>query len=221
MDPFTTEQKRIADASGAVNDAYKVPGGFVQGTEGLVVPERLKRPGSELIVTGRVGEEMFRKVAEDIDKIERGNGNKESLNVTLSSFGGSVYYGFAVYDLIRSFGRKHNAPITITGYGPIMSMGAFIIQAGDIRRMPENSTMLIHPTRGGMVGRIADAEFELLQRKISEKQYVKVVADRVRQSGKNDITEQDISNIMHANDNNGTYFTAQEALDFGLIDEIV
>ncbi len=38
---------------------------------------------------------------------------------------------------------------------------------------------------------------------------------------KNRVSRKRIRKIMYANGNNGTYFTAREALDFGLIDEIV
>ncbi len=210
-----------ATANKMVGDAYKIPPSFVEETTGLVVPERLRRPSAEVQITGRVDEAMFKKLCEDFSKIEKGNGNKDSLDISLASFGGSVYFGFAIFDRISQFSKANNAPVSITGYGPIMSMGAFIIQSGDIRRMPENSTMLIHPTSGEMRGSIEDTRFELAQREIIEKQYIKVVSDRIRKSGRSDFTDEELDRVMHANGNNGTYFTAQEAKDFGLIDEIV
>jgi len=79
-------------------------------------------------------------------------------------------------------------------------------------------------------------EFSLEQRKKIEKEYQKIVAERVSQARigrlkgdemtkeniqKNRVSRKRIRKIMYANGNNGTYFTAREALDFGLIDEIV
>lgn len=221
MNDFMNEQERMADVVSSTNAAHKMPSGFVEDFSGLVVPERLRRPSAEIEITGKVNEGMFTKVAQDLSKIERENGNKDSLDIALASPGGEVYYGIAIFDRIRQFSKEYKAPVTITGYGFVMSMGAYIIQAGDIRRMSENSTLLLHPTTGGMGGRIEDAEFELEQRKVSEAQYIRVVAERVRKAGRKDITEEDIKRIMYANGNNGTYFTAQQALEFGLIDEIV
>lgn len=215
------EQERMAEVASSTNAAHKIPSGFVEDFSGLVVPERLRRPSAEIEITGEVNGALFLKVAQDLSKIERGNGNKDSLDITLASRGGEVDYGFAIFGRIRQFSKQYEAPVTITGYGPVMSMGAYIIQAGDLRRIAENSTLLLHPSTGGMRGSIEGAEFELKQRKVWEAKYAKDLVERIRKGKKKDITEYDILEAMHANGNNGTYFTAEEALEFGLIDEIV
>ena len=236
MDGFDMRLDEAGGYGKRLSDATKVPAGYTEDVSGLVTPERLRRPSPEVQITGRVEGDMFRRLNEDLSKIEKGSGSKDTLDVTLASFGGDVYFGFAIFDRIRQFGKKHHAPVTITGYGPIMSMGAFILQAGDIRRMPESATMLIHPMTGGMSGNTEDVEFSLEQRKKIEKEYQKIVAERVSQARigrlkgdemtkeniqKNRVSRKRIRKIMYANGNNGTYFTAREALDFGLIDEIV
>ena len=124
-----------------IGASREVPKGFYERPDGIVAPERLRRPEPTITINGRVDQDMFRQVSSDLGKVEDEGRRLDGLQVNFSSFGGSVTSGFGVHDLLRVFARKHGVPVTITGYGPIMSMGALIIQAGDKRIMPENSRM--------------------------------------------------------------------------------
>ncbi len=144
----------------------------------------------------------------------------DGLRVNFSSFGGGVTPGFGVHDLLTVFGREHKAPVTVTGYGPIMSMGVLIIQAGDIRRMPRNSRMLLHPVSTGMSDEVQRLEHRVQEARALQTVYSEIVSERVHRSGK-EMSPEEVTALMEANNGVGTYMTSEQALDLGLIDEVI
>lgn len=215
------EHERLrAEATKIIKDTQEIPKGYYHRSDGLVAPERLKNPEPEITICGRVDEEMFKDTSKSLQKIVERNSVISGLRVNFSSFGGGVTPGFGVHDLLTVFGREHNAPVTVTGYGPIMSMGALIIQAGDIRRMPKNSRMLLHPVSGSMYDEVQRLEHRVQEARALQTIYSEIVSERVQRSGKQMLPE-DVINFMEANNGVGTYMTSEEALELGLIDEII
>lgn len=62
------------------------------------------------------------------------------ITVNLTSFGGSIEDGFAIYDRIKLAKNR----VVVVGYGPVMSMGSIILQAGDLRLLAPSARFLIH-----------------------------------------------------------------------------
>lgn len=218
-DPFLRE-KENAYAMKNARESLEIPKGFYQRPDGIISPERLRNPEPRITINGLVDQEMFKNVSTNLQKITETNGVIEGLQVNFSSFGGEITSGFGVHDLLKVFGREHDAAVTITGYGPIMSMGVLILQAGDIRRMPSNSRMLLHPTSTRISGDIGRAEFHIEEARALYTMYTEIISERVRNAGK-EMTPEDVSNLMQANAGVGTHLTSEQALEFGLIDEIV
>lgn len=70
------------------------------------------------------------------------------ITILLTTPGGSVLAGFALYDYIRQLREKgHKVTIQVIGYA--MSMGVTLLQAADERLISPNSFLLIHETSGG------------------------------------------------------------------------
>lgn len=214
------DEQLAARAIGTIKDSFEIPKTFYQRPDGLVAPERLRNPEPEITICGHVDDDMFKKTSEDLQKIAERNNMIDGLRVNFSSFGGGVTPGFGVHDLLTVFGREHNVPVTITGYGPIMSMGALIIQAGDIRRMPRNSRMLLHPVSTYMWDEIQRLEHRVQETRALQTIYSEIVSERVRRSGK-DMSPEEVTALMEANNGVGTYMKSEQALDLGLIDEVI
>ena len=62
------------------------------------------------------------------------------ITVRMNNVGGDWYHGMAIYGAILN----SRAPITIQGYGPIMSIGSIIMQAGHRRLIDRNARMMLH-----------------------------------------------------------------------------
>jgi ATP-dependent Clp protease protease subunit len=62
------------------------------------------------------------------------------ISILMNNLGGDEYHGLAIYDAI-ALTKSH---VTITVYGHAMSMGSWILQAGDDRVLAPNATVLLH-----------------------------------------------------------------------------
>ncbi|MCE5197172.1 MAG: ATP-dependent Clp protease proteolytic subunit [Negativicutes bacterium] len=131
---------------------------------------------------------------------------EKEINLYINSPGGEVYSGLALYDTMQYL----KAPVNTICVGLAASMAAVILSAGKKRMALPHSRILIHQPLGGAQGQAAD---------------IKIQAEeilRIRQT-LNEIlakhTKQDIKEIENRTDRDN-YFTAPEALEFGLIDQI-
>ena len=138
-----------------------------------------------------------------------GEDPKKDIHMYINSPGGSVTAGLAILDTMQ-----HVKPdVSTICVGMAASMGAVLLGAGKKgkRFALPNSEILLHQVMGGVEGQATEVE-------ITAKQILKI-KDRLNQIlSKN--TGQPISKIEKDTDRD-YYLTAQEAKDYGLIDEVI
>jgi len=140
--------------------------------------------------------------------------NGSAVELMINSGGGSITEGMGMADLIANYPNE----TTTTGIGLVASIATVVLLAGDKVRMTENSFMMIHRAWSYSIGNSDELEAtaELLD-KMDEKLldiYEKAVYKR---KGEEMNMRKKIRKMMAAE----TWMTAQEAKEFGFIDEIV
>lgn len=92
----------------------------------------------EFSITGDINEATADRVHSLMNLLEQIN--HEPVLIRLSSFGGILYDGYAIYDRLL----KSPCYVTIEAWGPVQSAATIIIQAADRRVLAPNSQFLIH-----------------------------------------------------------------------------
>lgn len=93
----------------------------------------------ELAVMGEVEQEMAFSLCQHIRRLETEDPNAP-ITVFVSSPGGSVSAGLAVYDLLRSV----SCPVRTVCTDIAASMGSVIFMAGDTREMYPHAELMVH-----------------------------------------------------------------------------
>ena len=145
-------------------------------------------------------------------KIDEANG--ASIDFTISSGGGSVTEGMGMADLISTYSNE----TTATGIGLVASIATVVLLAADKVKMTENSFLMIHRPWSQAFGNSDELEAtaELLD-KMEEKLLDIYLSAVYKRKGEEKDLRKKIKKMMAAE----TWMTAQEALEFGFIDEIV
>jgi ATP-dependent protease ClpP protease subunit len=145
-------------------------------------------------------------------KIDEANG--ASIDFTISSGGGSVTEGMGMADLISTYSNE----TTATGIGLVASIATVVLLAADKVKMTENSFLMIHRPWSQAFGNSDELEAtaELLE-KMEEKLLDIYLSAVYKRKGEEKDLRKKIKKMMAAE----TWMTAQEALEFGFIDEIV
>lgn len=130
------------------------------------------------------------------------------INIYLNTPGGSVYAGLGIYDTMQFINSKVGTICT----GMAASMGAVLLVAGekDMRAALPHSRVMIHQPLGGIQGQASDIEItarEIL--KIKDELY-QIISDHSGQT-----TEK-----IRQDADRDYWMTAQEALDYGMVDKI-
>jgi ATP-dependent Clp protease protease subunit len=127
----------------------------------------------------------------------------------VNSPGGSVYAGLAIYDTMQYV----VSAVQTVCYGMAMSMGSLIVAGGAAgkRFALPSSRLLIHQPSGGYQGQSSDIEIHArevleLRRRIDE-----VYAEHTGQS---------VARV-HDDMDRDRFFTADEAVEYGLVDRIM
>ena len=127
----------------------------------------------------------------------------------INSPGGSVTAGMAIYDTMQYI----KCDVATICVGMAASMGAFLLSAGTKgKRMAlPNAEIMIHQPSAGTQGQITDMAIHMKRLETIKSRMNKILADNV---GK----DVDVVTAACERDN---FMTAQEALDFGLIDRVI
>ena len=133
----------------------------------------------------------------------------KDISLYINSPGGVVYSGLAIYDTMQFI----KPDVQTICFGVAMSMGSLLLAGGapGKRMSLPNSRILIHQPSGGFQGQSADIEIharEILElRGHVDAIYAKHTGQSVAQ--------------VHDDMERDRYFTAEQALEYGLIDRVI
>ena len=133
----------------------------------------------------------------------------KDISLYINSPGGSVSAGMAIYDTMQYI----KCDVSTICMGMAASMGAFLLSSGTKgkRFALPNSLVMIHQPLGGAQGQATDIE-------IVAKQILKTKDNLNRILAEN--TGKPIEQI-YADTERDNYMTAQEALEYGLVDKVI
>lgn len=133
------------------------------------------------------------------------------INLYINSPGGVITAGMAIYDTMQFI----KSPVHTIVMGQACSMGSFLAQAGEPgkRKMLPHARHMIHQPSGGARGMQSDIEIQY-----KEISYLKkLLTDLYVKHNSRGKTYADFERDMDRD----TFMSATEALEYGLIDEIV
>ena len=136
----------------------------------------------------------------------------KDINMYINSPGGIVTAGLAVYDTMQYI----KSPITTICMGMAMSFGAVLLAAGSKgkRYALQHSRIMIHQPLiygGGLSGQVTDINVETKELLLTKNKLADILALHTGQTREKIIADTE----------RNCYMSAQEAKEYGLIDEII
>ncbi|WP_318463085.1 ClpP-like prohead protease/major capsid protein fusion protein [Photobacterium leiognathi] len=125
----------------------------------------------------------------------------------IQSYGGSVYEGLAMYNAIKAHKGKTIGVVD----GLVASISSYFLMACDEIQMPENAKLMIHDPSIGAWGGENEIQSALTQLKNAKQTIADAYAERCGKS---------LEDVLQAMEKE-TWFTASQALEFGLIDTVI
>ena len=161
-----------------------------------------------IFLTGQVNDSVSALITAQLLFLEAENPKKD-IAFYINSPGGIVTSGLGIYDTMQYIQPR----VTTICIGQACSMGSLLLAAGEPgqRFSLPNSRIMIHQPSGGAQGQATDIEIQAKEILSLRKRLNEIY---VQHTGKK------LSDIEKAMDRDN-FMTAQEALDFGLIDEII
>ncbi len=137
------------------------------------------------------------------------NDPKKPINLYLNTPGGSVSAGLAIYDLLQWLPCEVNTFCI----GQAASMGAVLLSAGTKgkRHSLANGRVIIHQPLGGVTGTTEDIKVQAKEISRIKQKLAGILAHHTGKSVEQILKDSDRDFIM----------TANEALEYGLIDEVI
>ncbi len=161
-----------------------------------------------IFITGPIEDGMATLICAQLLFLESENPKKE-INMYINSPGGVVTSGMAIYDTMQFI----RPAVSTLCFGQAASMGSLLLTAGekDMRFVLPNARIMLHQPSGGFQGQASDIERHAqdiikMKRRLNEI-YVKH-------------TGRDYETIERTLDRDH-FMTAQESLEFGLIDKVL
>jgi ATP-dependent Clp protease, protease subunit len=134
---------------------------------------------------------------------------EKDISLYINSPGGSSYAGMAIYDAMQYV--RCDVRTTCTGMG--MSAAAMILCGGTAgkRYVLPNAKVMIHQGSGGFRGSPADIQIAAREILAMTERYAQIIADH---------TGQPLEQVKRDIDRD-RYMTAAEAVEYGLVDEVI
>jgi ATP-dependent Clp protease protease subunit len=135
--------------------------------------------------------------------------SEKDIHMYINSPGGSVTDGLAIYDTMQYI----KSPVSTICIGQAASMGAFLLASGapGKRMALPNSRIMIHQPLGGAQGQATDIEIQAKEILRIKKRLNELLSIH---------TKKDIK-IIEKDTERDFFMTAQEAKEYGLIDNVI
>ena len=160
-----------------------------------------------VFLSGEIGDDMANTVVAQLLFLEMENPDAD-ISMYINSPGGSVTAGMAIFDTMHYI----KSPVRTVCIGMAASMAAFLLMAGEKgkRLALPNSEVMIHQPLGGARGQATDVAIQaewLMRTKVKMNKLMSEMTGQPLEKIERDV-ERD------------HFLSAQEALEYGIIDEI-
>jgi ATP-dependent Clp protease protease subunit len=169
-------------------------------------------PLSRVVTLGYIDHIAVNEIIQDIYEINAEDAKKqivEPIKLIINSFGGEVYSGLALIDVIDN----SQTPIHTICHGTAMSMGLIVYAAGHVRHASKYATFMYHEALYELEGKVAFHRQELKETtrvdKICDDYFISKTkfTDKVLKPYRDKMAE--------------WYFDVKVAQKYGLVDEIL
>jgi len=184
----------VIEKSGSVEKTYDI--------YSRLVKDRIIFLGTE------INDDVANSIVAQMLFLETTDPGKE-IQLWINSPGGVITSGMAIYDTMNFI----TSPVKTVCIGQAASMGAFLLSAGEPGKRVSlpSSRIMIHQPLGGAQGQATEIEI----------QYKEIQRLKDILNGKlSEQTGKDIS-VIEKDTDRDFFMSAEEALEYGLIDEIV
>ena len=137
----------------------------------------------------------------------------EPIDVIISTEGGNVQDMFAIYDCMRDV--RKDCDINTFGVGKVMSAGILLLAGGSPgkRRVGKHCRLMMHSVQGGHFGSIKELETDIREVRWYQEQFIKALVEETK------LNYKELKTIFRKKTD--TYFDAEQAVKWGIADEIV
>ena len=167
---------------------------------------------SRVITLGDIDSETVNEVIQliyDINEEDVKKTHVEPIKLIINSFGGEVYSGLGLIDVIES----SQTPIHTVCHGSAMSMALIIYAAGHHRTASQNATFMYHEAAYPVAGKVVYHKQEL-----KEVERIDNICDKYLLS-KTKLTQKQLNDTK--NSQAEWYFDVKTAHKYGLVNEIL
>ncbi|ABI65630.1 MULTISPECIES: ATP-dependent Clp protease proteolytic subunit [Maricaulis] len=161
-----------------------------------------------IFITGPIEDHMASLIIAQLLFLESENPKKE-ISMYINSPGGVVSAGLGIYDTMQYI----RSPVSTMCLGMAASMGSLLLTAGekDMRFAAPNARIMVHQPSGGFRGQASDierhaADIQKIKRRLNE--------IYVHHTGR---TYDEIESALDRDN----FMSAQEGLEFGLVDKVI
>ena len=162
-----------------------------------------------VVISQQVDAKLTSKVLSQLVLLEQ-ESDDQPVTVFINSPGGEIFSGFAIFDMLNFI----SCPVTTIVTGFAASMGSILSLAADKGQryaMPQAKIMIHQPLLMGYQGRATECEIQAREILKTRDHLVKLYSE---QTGK---SHEEIKKALDRDN----WFTAEEALEYGLIDKVV
>ena len=133
--------------------------------------------------------------------------SKGAITLRINCPGGSVYEALAMVGRIDACKRQ----IITEGYGHIMSAATLLIASGDKRKMSRRAHFMHHESWCALEGRLSELSTEIAQLQHEQKEWCFAMAE---------LTSMPSEFWEYAGTGTNAYFTPEQCLEYGIVDEL-
>ena len=146
-------------------------------------------------------------------EVKEGQERLDDMKIYISTYGGSADDMMSIYDIMRL--AKQKCDIETVGMGKVMSAGTLLLASGTKgkRKIMKNCRVMIHAVSAGSVGAIHNLQNELEEIQAIQDAYIRCLVSET------DLTKRQLRKMLDQKVN--VYLTAEEAVEYGLADEVI
>ena len=178
----------------------------------MASPKKSPKPTGRILSLGDIDGEAVNEIIEVIYEINEEDAKKtqkEPIKLIINSFGGELYSGLALVDVIDN----SQTPVHTICHGSAMSMALVVYAAGHKRLASKYATFMYHEASYGTEGKVMHHKQEIKETDRTDK-----ICDEYLIS-KTKFTAKQLKDIKDKRAE--WYFDVKTAVKYGLVDEII